>query len=49
VYEASKHNYVDIDKATLILDGCGDCGSFWFDKGEVDKIRKADEVDGMGI
>ena len=49
VYEASKHNYVDIDKATLILDGCGDCGSFWFDKGEIDKIRKADEVDGMGI
>ena len=49
VYEASKHNYVDVDKATLILDGCGDCGSFWFDKGEVDKIRKADEVDGMGI
>ena len=47
VYEASKHNYVDIDKATLILDGCGDCGSFWFDKGEIDKIRKADDVDGI--
>ena len=47
VYEASKHNYVDIDKATLILDGCGDCWSFWFDKGEIDKIRKADDVDGI--
>ena len=49
VYEASKHNYVDVGEATLILEGCGDCGSFWFDKGEIDKIRKADEVDGMGI
>ena len=39
-YEMSKHGF---------LDGCGDCGSFWFDKGEIDKIRKADEVDGMGI
>ncbi|MDC0502361.1 hypothetical protein OAR30_03450 [Euryarchaeota archaeon] len=47
-YEASKHNY-EGGKATLILDGCGDCGSFWFDKGEIDKIRKSDDVDGMGI
>ena len=39
VYEASKHNYED-GKPTLILDGCGDCGSFWFDKGEIDSIRK---------
>ena len=48
-YETSKHNYEGVGKATLILDGCGDCGSFWFDKGEIDKIRKADDVDGMGI
>ena len=40
VYEASKHNY-EGGKATLILDGCGDCGSFWFDKGEIDRIRKS--------
>ena len=37
--DASKHNF-EGDKATLILDGCGDCGSFWFDKGEIDRIRK---------
>ena len=43
-----KHNYDGL-RATLILEGCGDCGSFWFDKGEIDKIRKADDVDGMGI
>ena len=49
LYESSKHNYEGVGKATLVLDGCGDCGSFWFDKGEIDKIRKADEVDGMGI
>ena len=48
-YESSKHNYEGVGKAKLILDGCGDCGSFWFDKGEIDKIRKADDVDGMGI
>tara|TARA_B100000519_G_scaffold190249_1_gene189573 strand:- start:1169 stop:1822 length:654 start_codon:yes stop_codon:yes gene_type:complete len=49
VYEASKHNYVDVGEATLILEGCGDCGSFWFDKGEIDKIRKARKVgDEMG-
>ena len=39
-YEASKHNF-EGGKATLILDGCGDCGSFWFDKGEIDRIRKS--------
>jgi Zn-finger nucleic acid-binding protein len=39
-----------VGKATLILDGCGDCGSFWFDKGEIDKIRKTRKVgDEMGI
>tara|TARA_B100001094_G_C18046465_1_gene727697 strand:+ start:377 stop:973 length:597 start_codon:yes stop_codon:yes gene_type:complete len=38
--DASKHNF-EGDKATLILDGCGDCGSFWFDKGEIDRIRKS--------
>ena len=43
-----KHNYEGL-AATLILEGCGACGSFWFDKGEIDKIRKADDVDGMGI
>ena len=48
-YQTSKHNYEGVGKATMILDGCGDCGSFWFDKGEIDKIRKADDVDGMGI
>ena len=37
--EASKHNF-EGGSATLILDGCGDCGSFWFDKGEIDRIRK---------
>ena len=48
-YESSKHNWEDIGKASLILDGCGDCGSFWFDKGEIDKIRKARKVgDEMG-
>ena len=39
-YEASKHNFEEGGNATLILDGCGDCGSFWFDKGEIDSIRK---------
>tara|TARA_B100001173_G_scaffold264926_1_gene239733 strand:- start:163 stop:774 length:612 start_codon:yes stop_codon:yes gene_type:complete len=39
-YQMSKHNF-EGDKATLILDGCGDCGSFWFDKGEIDRIRKS--------
>ena len=43
-----KHNYEGLT-ATLILEGCGDCGSFWFDKGEIDKIRKARKVgDEMG-
>ena len=39
-YEMSKHNFED-GKPTLILDGCGDCGSFWFDKGEIDRIRNS--------
>jgi Zn-finger nucleic acid-binding protein len=39
----SKHNYENLT-ATIVLEGCGDCGSFWFDKGEIDKIRKADDV-----
>jgi Zn-finger nucleic acid-binding protein len=43
-YEASKHNY-EGGKPTLILDGCGDCGSFWFDKGEIDRIRKSRSVE----
>jgi len=43
-YEASKHNF-EGGKATLILDGCGDCGSFWFDKGEIDRIRKGRSVE----
>ena len=46
--EGVKHNYED-GIPTLILDGCGECGSFWFDKGEIDRIRKAvkfvDEMD----
>ena len=47
-YEASKHNF-EGGSATLILDGCGDCGSFWFDKGEIDRIRKVRKVgDEMG-
>ena len=29
---------------SLILDGCGDCGSFWFDKGEIDTIRRSVSV-----
>jgi len=41
--EMSKHNFED-GKPTLILDGCGDCGSFWFDKGEIDRIRKSRKV-----
>ena len=44
----SKHNYEGLT-ATIILEGCGDCGSFWFDKGEIDKIRKADDVNDLGI
>ncbi len=43
-YEMSKHNF-EGGKATLILDGCGDCGSFWFDKGEIDRIRKGRSVE----
>ncbi len=39
-YESSKHNFDEEGNASLILDGCGDCGSFWFDKGEIDSIRK---------
>ena len=47
-HEMSKHNFED-GKPTLILDGCGDCGSFWFDKGEIDRISKARKVgDEMG-
>jgi len=42
-HEISKHNF-EGGKPTLILDGCGDCGSFWFDKGEIDRIRKARKV-----
>ena len=50
LYESSKHNYEGVGKATLVLDGCGDCGSFWFDKGEIDRISKAHKVgDEMGI
>ena len=50
LYESSKHNYEGVGKATLVLDGCSDCGSFWFDKGEIDRIRKARKVgDEMGI
>ena len=41
----SKHNYEGLT-ATIILEGCGDCGIFWFDKGEIDKIRNAYDVDG---
>ena len=41
----SKHNYEGL-RATIILEGCGDCGIFWFDKGEIDKIRNAYDVDG---
>ena len=36
----SKHNYEGL-AATIILEGCGDCMSFWLDKGEIDKIRNA--------
>ena len=46
-YEMSKHNF-EGGSATLILDGCGDCGSFWFDKGEIDRIRKARKVGDVG-
>ena len=50
LYESSKHNYEEVGKATLVLDGCGDCGSFWFDKGEINRISKARKVgDEMGI
>ena len=42
-YEMSKHNFED-GKPPLILDGCGDSGSFWFDKGEIDRIRKSRSV-----
>ena len=42
-HEISKHNF-EGGKPTLILDGCGDCGSFWFDKGEIDRIRKSRKV-----
>ena len=46
--EGVKHNY-EGGIPTLILDGCSECGSFWFDKGEIDRIRKAvkfvDEMD----
>ena len=48
-YEVSKHNFDEEGNASLILDGCGDCGSFWFDKGEIDRISKARKVgDEMG-
>ncbi len=47
--ERSKHNYEGtvnyaIGMATLILDGCGDCGSFWFDKGEIERIRESEHT-----
>ena len=35
-YEMSKRGF---------LDGCGDCGSLWFDKGELDRIRKSRSVE----
>ena len=46
-YEMSKHNF-EGGKPTLILDGCGDCGSFGFDKVEIDRIRKARKVGDVG-
>jgi hypothetical protein len=48
VYEMSKHNFDEEGKASLILDGCGDCGSFWFDKGEIDNIRRSVSVKEKG-
>jgi Zn-finger nucleic acid-binding protein len=47
-YEMSKHNFDEEGKASLILDGCGDCGSFWFDKGEIDNIRRSVSVKEKG-
>ena len=47
-YEVSKHNFDEEGNASLILDGCGDCGSFWFDKGEIDSIRRSVSVKEMG-
>ena len=47
-YEVSKHNFDEEGNASLILDGCGDCGSFWFDKGEIDNIRRSVSVKEKG-
>ena len=47
-YEMSKHNIEECGNAILILDGCGDCGSFWFDKGEIDNIRRSVSVKEKG-
>tara|TARA_Y100000746_G_scaffold62980_1_gene51726 strand:+ start:1844 stop:2743 length:900 start_codon:yes stop_codon:yes gene_type:complete len=43
--EASKEKAGDVGKlGSLILDGCSACGSFWFDKGELDKIKRSSSV-----
>ena len=34
--------------SSLVLDGCGDCGSFWFDKGELDRIKRSASVKEKG-
>ena len=44
-FEASKEKAGDVGKlGSLILDGCSACGSFWFDKGELDKIKRSSSV-----
>jgi len=44
-YEATKEAGAGAGKLkSLILDGCVDCGSFWFDKGEMDSIKKSSSV-----
>ncbi len=49
-YEATKEKKPEEGGkiGSLILDGCGDCGSFWFDKGEIDSIRRSVSVKEKG-
>ena len=39
--------FLNFSGSTILIDNCAECGSYWYDKGELDKVLEEDELERM--
>ena len=42
-----KENYDESIEETMVIDGCRDCGAFWFDASEMKIVKQSTSIEGI--